>query len=65
MSEGLEIDQIEVYWSIDIDITKLASGVSCSYKCIIINDRSYVILKFDRKSDQPVVYAFRLFNKVE
>jgi hypothetical protein len=26
-----ECQKIEVYWNIDIDITKLACGVSCSY----------------------------------
>jgi hypothetical protein len=44
MSEGLEIDQIEVYWSIDIDITKLVSGVSCSYKCILISYGAMLLL---------------------
>jgi hypothetical protein len=36
MSKGLGIDQKEVYWSIDIDITKLASGISSLYKCILV-----------------------------
>jgi hypothetical protein len=37
MSKGLEIDQTKVYWNTDIDITKLAGGVSCSYRCILIS----------------------------
>jgi hypothetical protein len=49
VSEGLKVDQTKVYWSTNIDITKLASGVSCSYKCIIINYRSYVVSEFDKE----------------
>ncbi len=30
VSEGLGVDQTKVYWSTDIDITKLVGGVSCS-----------------------------------
>jgi hypothetical protein len=37
MSKGLGIDQREVYCNIDIDITKLAGGISCSYICIFVN----------------------------
>ncbi len=37
MLKGLGIDQIEIYWNIDIDITKLVGGVSCSYRCIFVN----------------------------
>ncbi len=43
------VDKIEVYWNIDIDITKLAGGVSCSYKCISTSYRSYVVSNFDKE----------------
>jgi hypothetical protein len=49
MLKGLKVDQIEVYQSTDIDITKLAGGVSCSYRCIIISCRSYVVFEFDKE----------------
>ncbi len=32
-----------------IDITKLASGISCSYRCIIISYKGYTISEFDRE----------------
>jgi hypothetical protein len=37
MSKGLGVDQTKVYPSTNIDITKLACGISCSYICIIIS----------------------------
>ncbi len=49
MSKGLGLDQTKVYRNIDIDITKLASGVSCSYRCIITSCKNYVISKFDKE----------------
>jgi len=49
MSKGLGVDQTKVYQSTNIDITKLASRVSCSYRCIIINCKSYVVSKFDKE----------------
>jgi hypothetical protein len=49
MLKGLGVDQIEVYRSTNIDITKLASGISCSYTCIIISYWSYVVSKFDKE----------------
>jgi hypothetical protein len=49
MLEGLGVDQTKVYWNTDIDITKVASGVSCSYKCIFINYGSCVVLKFNKE----------------
>jgi hypothetical protein len=36
MLEGLGIDQIELYWSIDIDIAKLVGGDSCSYDASLL-----------------------------
>jgi hypothetical protein len=45
MSKGLGIDQREVYCNTDINITKLASGVSCSYKCIFVNYGCDVVSK--------------------
>ncbi len=38
MLEGLGIDQTKIYQSTDIDITKLAGGISCSYRCILVSD---------------------------
>jgi hypothetical protein len=49
MSKVLGVDQVEEYWNIDIDITKLASGISCSYICIIISYQSYVVSEFHRE----------------
>jgi len=49
MLEGLGVNQTKIYWSTDIDITKLEGGVSCSCICIIISCRNYAILKFDRE----------------
>ncbi len=43
MSEGLGIDEIEVYWSIDIDITTLVGGISCLYKCVLVSYGGYVV----------------------
>jgi hypothetical protein len=66
MSECLEIDQIEVYWSIDIDITKLACGVSCSYiYASLLVVRAMLFQDITWKSDQLIVYASRLLNKVK
>ncbi len=61
MLEGLKVDQTKVYESTDIDITKLAGGVSCLYRCIIISCRSYVVLKFDKEewsADGVCFYTF-------
>jgi hypothetical protein len=49
MLKGLGIDKIEVYWSINIDITKLASGLSCSYKCILVSCGGYAILECNKE----------------
>ncbi len=49
MLEGLGIDQTKVYWNTDIDLTKLASGVSCSYKCILISCEGHVVLKCNKE----------------
>jgi hypothetical protein len=46
MLKGLGIDQTKVT---NIDITKLAGGVSCSYKCILISYRGYVASKCNRE----------------
>jgi hypothetical protein len=43
VSKGLGVDQTKVYWNTTIDITKLIGGVSCSYRCIITNCKSYVV----------------------
>jgi hypothetical protein len=47
--ESLGVDQTKVYWRTNIDITKLVSGVLCSYKCIITSCRSYVVSKFNKE----------------
>jgi hypothetical protein len=44
MLASLGVDQTKVYWNTNIDITKLAGGVSCSYICIFISCGSYVVL---------------------
>ncbi len=49
MLEGLGIDQTKVYWGTDIDITKLASGVSCSYRCNLISCGGYVVLECNKE----------------
>ncbi len=49
MSEGLGIDQIKVYWSINIDITKLAGGILCSYRCVLVSCGGYVVLECKRE----------------
>ncbi len=49
MLEGLRINQIEVYWSIDIDITKLAGGVSCSNTCILISCAGHVVSECNKE----------------
>jgi hypothetical protein len=49
MLKGLGIDQIEVYWNTDIDITKLAGGVSCSYGCIFVSCEGYVVSEYNRE----------------
>jgi hypothetical protein len=49
ISEGLGIDYIKVYWSIDIDITKLAGGISCSYRCVLVSYGGYVVSKRNRE----------------
>ncbi len=49
MLEGLGIDQTKVYWNNNIDIAKLAGGVSCSYKCIFVSYGGYVISKCNRE----------------
>ncbi len=49
MLEGLGVDQIEVYWSIDVDITELVGGVSCSYKCIFVSYGNYVVSNFNKE----------------
>jgi tRNA uridine 5-carbamoylmethylation protein Kti12 len=49
MLKGLGVDQTNVYRSTDIDITKLASEISCSYKCIFINYGSFVVLEFNKE----------------
>jgi hypothetical protein len=61
MSKGLGIDYTKVYLYTNIDITKLAGGISCSYRCGLVSCGGYVT----RKSDQPIVYASRFSNKVE
>jgi len=65
MSKGLGVDQIEVYWSTNINIMKLASVVSCSYICIIISCRNYVVSKFDKEEWSTTMYAYRLLNIIE
>jgi hypothetical protein len=65
MSKGLGIDQILVYCNTDIDITKLAGGVSCSYKCIFVSYGAMLSHNITRKNDQPIVYDYRLWNKIE
>ncbi len=47
--ETLGFDKTKVYWSTNIDIIKLASGVLCSYKCIITSYRSYAVSKFNNE----------------
>jgi hypothetical protein len=42
--EVLGVDQTKVCWSIDVNITKLVIGVSCSYKF-----RCYVVSGFDKE----------------
>jgi hypothetical protein len=49
MSKGLRIELIEVYWSTNIDITKLASGISCSYICILVSYGGYAISKRNKE----------------
>jgi hypothetical protein len=49
MSKDLGIVQVEVYLSIDINITKLVSGVSCSYRCIFVSCGNYVVLEFNKE----------------
>jgi len=62
MSECLGVDHIKVYWSTDIDITKLVGGVSCSYRCIITSCRSYVVLEFDREEWSTSGVCFYTFE---
>ncbi len=49
MLEGLGIDQIEIYWNTNISITKLAGGVSCSYRCIFVSCGGYVVSKCNKE----------------
>jgi hypothetical protein len=49
MSEGLGNDQIEVYWNIDIDITKMANGISCSYRYIFVSCGGHAVSKCNRE----------------
>ncbi len=65
MSKGLGIDWTKVYWSTDTDITKLVGGISCSYKCAFVNYGAMLSQNIIGKSDQPIVYAYRLLNKAE
>jgi hypothetical protein len=65
MSKGLGIDKREVYCNIDIDITKLTGGVSCSYICIFVSYGGDIIHNVTRKNDQLIMYDYRLWNKTK
>jgi len=65
MLKGLGIDQIEVYWNTNIDITKLASGVACSYKCILVSYGGYVISKCNKEEWSTSNISSRLLNIAE
>jgi len=49
VSGGLGVDHTKIYWSSNIDITKLVGEVSCSCRYIIISCKNYVVLEFDKE----------------
>jgi hypothetical protein len=63
MSKGLEIDQTEVYWSTNIDITKLVGGVSCSYKCTLISCGGYVVSKGNKEEWSTNNVCFQAYEQ--
>ncbi len=62
MSKGLGVDQIKVYWSTDINIIKLAGGVSHYTYASLLVVGAMLSHNLIRKNVQSVVYASRLMN---
>jgi hypothetical protein len=65
MLEGLGVDQIEVYLSIDIDITKLLVEFHVHINASLLTVRTMFSQNLTRKSDHLVVYVFRLLNIIK
>jgi hypothetical protein len=65
MLEGLGVDQIEVYWNTNIDITKLVGGVSCSYDAPLLVVEVMLFQNLIGKSDQRIIYANRILDRIE
>jgi hypothetical protein len=49
-----ELKKPKVYWSTNIDITKLIGGISCSYRCILAMG-AILSKNVIGKNDQPIV----------
>jgi hypothetical protein len=56
---------VQIHGSTNFHTSKLAARVSCAQKFIIIGNRCNVHTKRTSKNDQPIIFAFRLLNKVE
>jgi hypothetical protein len=64
MSRSLGLDQVEIHGNTNSNTSKLVVRVSCAHICITIGNRCNVGTSTG-KYDQPIVYAYRLLNKVK
>jgi len=63
MLRNLGSDQALVHGNTNSNTPKLVVGVSCAHRCIIVDNGAMLAQNPTGKYDQPIVYAFRLFNK--
>jgi len=65
MSKSLGLDQAKIHGGINFNISKLAVGVSCAHRCVIVGNICNVGAKPNCKNYQLIVYAFKLLYKAK
>jgi hypothetical protein len=63
MSEGLGIDQTKIYWNINIDTPNSQVEFQVHTYASLLVVGTMLSQNVIGKSDQLIVYAFRLLNK--